>query len=96
MARRLSVQVTPDELADLFAALDIWEKIRQGRLSSEPLLARRKDSHGFPGGSSDIIRHANEAGYHVATSHAITMPGGSVPHWDGKDVHLGDIVIWAC
>ena len=75
--------------------MGIWDKISDGRFTSEALLIRRRDSHGFPGGLSDIVRHSNGAGYHVATSHAITMPDGSVPHWDGKDVHIGDIVIWS-
>jgi hypothetical protein len=95
MARVLSVQVTPDELASLFEALDVWSKIGDGRMTSQALLARRRQSHAFPGGLSDIIRHVNAAGYHVATTHAITMPDGSVPHWDGKDVRIGDVVIWS-
>jgi hypothetical protein len=95
MAKIPSVQVTPDELAALFQALAIWEKIGDERFTSLPLLGRRRPSHGFPGGASDIVRHSNQAGYHVATTHAITMPDGSVPHWDAKDLHIGDIVIWA-
>ena len=95
MAKTSTVEVAPDELAALFEALAIWSKIGDGRFASQPLLARRRPSHGFPGGLSDIIRHTNQAGYHVAVTHAITMPDGSVPRWDGKDLHIGDIVIWS-
>lgn len=47
-----------------------------------------------PGGVSDIIRHRNREGYQVATSHRLTGSDGAVLHQHGKDLHIGDIVMW--
>ncbi len=75
-------------------ALKLWEKINGGHVTDEPIPERAVPSHGYPGGTSDIVRHRN-AGYHVATTHRITMPDGTIPHWDAKDIHIGDIVVLA-
>ena len=94
MAPPPTIAVSKDELDALFEALDIWPKIHDGRLTSEAIVDARLPSWDYPGGVSDIIRHRNAAGYQVATSHRIMDKAGSVPHWDGKDIHIGDIVIW--
>lgn len=39
------------------------------------------------------MRHKNRFGYQYATSHRIIADDGTVPHWHGKDIHIGDIVI---
>ena len=75
-------------------ALGLWDKIRDTRISSEPIVKQQRPSHGYPGGVSDIVRHRNRLGYHVATTHRITMPDGSVPHWDCKDLRVGDVILW--
>jgi len=79
----------------LFEALDVWSKIQDGRLSSTPIQRARVPSWAHPGGTSDIVRHVNGAGFQVATTHRIQMPDGSIPHWHAKDIHIGDIVIWS-
>lgn len=89
-----TIQVTPSELEELFIALKLWHKINGAHLTTEPIPERALPSHGYPAGTSDIIQHRNAAGYHVATTHRITMPDGSIPHWDEKDIHIGEIVIW--
>ena len=93
MAQPPRADVTQEELDVLFNALDIWPKIEDGRLSVDPVLRARVPSHGYPGGTSDILRHRNAAGYQVATSHRITDSSGNVVHWHGKDLHLGQIVV---
>jgi hypothetical protein len=93
MARPPTFPLAREEFDSLFDILGIWAKIRDGRLTDEPILARRLPARDYPGGFSDIIRHRNTAGFQVATSHRITAADDSVPHWHGKDIHIGDIVI---
>ena len=94
MARPPTVEVSAEELEALFKALNIWAKIQDGRLTTSLVPNKTRPSWDYEGGSSEIVRHENTAGYHVATTHRITAPEGSVPHWDAKDLHIGDIVIW--
>jgi hypothetical protein len=94
MARPPTVEVSAAELEALFDALELWSKIRDARLASVAVPQRGRPSWKYAGGSSEIIRHENSTGYHVATTHRITAPDGSVPHWDAKDLHIGGIVIW--
>jgi hypothetical protein len=94
MAHPPSLRVSQDELNSLFDVLDIWLKIRDGRLSSEPIPEKRQPAK-IVQGDSDYVRHKNILGYQVATSHRIVADDGSIPHWHAKDVHIGDIVIWA-
>lgn len=94
MAKRPTIDVTADELDAVFVALDIWLKIADGRLSMNVVARTSAPSRSFPGGTSSIIQHRNRAGYHVATTHRITLADGPTPHWHAKDLHLGDIVIW--
>ena len=94
MAKPPTIAVSAEELGALFDALEIWSKIRDGRLTSVPVPGSRRPSWDYAGGPSEIIRHQNRTGYQVATTHRITAPDGSVPHWDAKDLHVGDIVIW--
>ena len=77
----------------MFEALGILFKIRDGRLTDEPIPERRLPSRRHPGGISDIVRHRNSAYYQVGTTHRITAADGSILHWHGKDIHIGDIVI---
>lgn len=72
----------------------MWDKIEDGRLASATIPARRRPSWDYQSGVSDIVRHLNSLGYHVATTHRITMPDGSTPHWDAKDIHIGHVVLF--
>ncbi len=87
--------MTQSELDQLFDALGFWEKVRDGRFSSVDIPRARRPSYDPVGGTSEIVRHFNHLGYQVATSHRITMPNGDIPHWDSKDIRVGDIVVFA-
>lgn len=87
--------VSQAELDELFASLNIWDKIGEGRLSDDCILAARRPSWDYENGVSDIVRHHNALGYHVATSHRITMPDGTAPHWDAKDLRVGEVIVYA-
>jgi hypothetical protein len=63
-------------------------------LTSAYVTRARSPSRSYRGGLSDIVKHINRAGFHVATTHRITLPDGSTPHWHAKDLRIGDIVIW--
>jgi hypothetical protein len=95
MSKPPTVAVTQSELDDVFDALGLWDKIRDGQISSDHIPRARLPSGQFRGGISDIVRHYNRLGYHVATTHRITMPDGTTPHWDAKDLHIGNVVIFA-
>jgi hypothetical protein len=94
MASTPSVELTGAELDALFHALDIWSKIRDVRLTSTEVVRAKRPSRSYPDGVSDIVKHINRAGYHVATTHRITLADGSLPHGHAKDLRVGDIVIW--
>jgi hypothetical protein len=95
MAKLPTTEILPQELEAVFQALEVWQKITDGRLSDEVIVPTRVASWDFVGGVSEIVRHKNEAGYQVATTHRIVMPDGTTPHWDGKDIRLGDVILWA-
>jgi hypothetical protein len=95
MAKPPTIEVSERELEKVFQALEIWGKIRDRRISTEPITHRSVPSWRFPGGTSEIVRHRNIHGLHVATTHRITTQDGATPHWDAKDLRLGDVVIWA-
>jgi len=95
MVRPPTVRLSQDELDRLFVALDIWNKINTGNLTSLLIPGRRRPSWDYPPGDSDIVRHSNSFGLHVATTHRITLPDGSIPHWDSKDIRVGDVILYA-
>jgi hypothetical protein len=93
MPRLPSVEILHQELEQLFIEWSLWDKIRDRRLSTEPISASEVASWNYPGGTSQIVKHRNALGLHVATTHRVVMPGGAVPHWDAKDVRVGDVVV---
>lgn len=95
MSKPHSTAVSQGELDDLFVALGLWDKIAGGRLTATFIPGARRPSWDYADGVSDIVRHGNSFGYQVATSHRITLPDGSTPHWDAKDLRVGDVVIFA-
>ncbi len=94
MAKPSTIEVSSAELEAIFRALDMWFKINDGRLTTAPIPGKTRPSWNYPSGLSEILRHENTAGYHVATTHRITSADGSIPHWDARDLHIGDTVIW--
>jgi len=97
MSKLPTIAVPLNELESLFAALGLSDKILAGRITSHHIPSARRPTRSpqFPRGVSDIVRHFNALGYQVATSHRITMPDGTFPHSHPKDLHIGEIVIYA-
>lgn len=92
--RSASLEVDGFDLEALFETLDIWVKISDQRLSTEIIIGTQRSSWGYPGGVSEIIRHRNRLGYHVATTHWVRMRDGSIPHWHGKDIRFSDALLY--
>jgi len=86
MIRRPAVLVEPAELSSLFSALELWEKIRDGRLRSEQIPETVRQVRERDGGYKRLLRHHNDAGYHVCTTHQIVNATGHAIHWDEADV----------
>jgi hypothetical protein len=97
MSNLPTIAVLRYELELLFDALGLSDKILDGRIASQFIPGARRPSRPpkYPGGTRDIVRHFNALGYQVATSHRITMPDGTIPHSHPKDLHIGEIVIYA-
>jgi hypothetical protein len=93
MAKPLSLEILPEELEELLKALEVWQKIRNGTLSTEPIIAIQTPSRAHSGGTSQIVQHRNVLGYHSLTTHRILMPDGTTPHWHGKDIRFGDVLL---
>src|SRR3990172_1691716 len=97
MSKPPTIVVSQDQLDALFDALGLRDKILAGRITSHHIPGNRRPARSprFPRGISDIVRHSNALGYQVATSHRITLPDGTIPHSHPKDLHVGEIVIYA-
>jgi hypothetical protein len=94
MAKAPTAEVSLQEIENLFSALEIAEKIADGRWTFMPLQkTRRPGRWRYAGGVSEIVYLYNQIGVHVATVHRITMPDGSTPHWHGKGITFSDVRI---
>jgi hypothetical protein len=93
MVKLPAVLVDPQEIADLFSALELWDKIRDGRLDSAQIPETIRQASGTRGGYKCLMKHRNRAGFHVCTTHQIIDGAGQRVHWDESDVKLGDITI---
>ena len=92
MPKITTAKVTQDELNHLFDEFDIWAKIQDGYLSSEPKPGADTPSYDWPNATSMIIKHCRSDGKHVATTHCIKDNKiGRVLHWDAKDLIVGDV-----
>jgi len=91
LARRPTALVTLDFLELLLTEFDLWRKIDDGRLTSEPVAERDAPSHRFPGAVSRIIKHRTVTGTHVATTHLIDDDQGTVFHRDAKDFIMYEV-----
>jgi len=94
MTKRLTVRVSAEELEQLFQALHIWEKIKDGRLDTEEISRTSADSTAYPGATSIILKHHNSMGLHVATTHRIHHPHHGTLHWDGSNLYIGNVVYY--
>ena len=80
---RLPVRiVTLAELREVFNDLGLWDQIRSGELSTEPI-PRRSVPASNP-------RYAGDReGNHICTTHQIVAADGTtILHWDESDVTL--------
>ncbi len=95
MARITTAEVPREVLDCLFDEFDIWAKIQDGRLSSEPKPGTPTPSHNWQNATSMIIKHFMPNGKHIATTHCIKdKDSGDVLHWDAKDLRLHDVRLW--
>lgn len=92
MARIPTAEVSLEVLNYLFDELDIWTKIQNGRLTSEPKPGSHTPSYVWRNATSMIIKHSQPDGKHVATTHCIKHDdSGDVLHWDAKDLIVGEV-----
>lgn len=90
-------QVTKEVLEDLFRSLDLWAKIDDKRLRSEPAPGKRIAAHHYPDALSLIVKHflsLDNQEIHVATTHQIADAQGNVLHRDAKDLLVGGVRFW--
>ena len=92
MPRVTTAEVPLEVLDCLFDEFDIWAKIQDDRLSSEPKPGTPTPSHDWPNATSMIIIHRLPNGKHITTTHCIRHDKtGDVLHWDAKDLIVGDV-----
>jgi hypothetical protein len=93
MVKRTTVLLDPLELAELFEALDLWEKIEDGRLDTTAVVSSVAPSNSWPGATSHLLKHRNLAGAHACTTHQIIDPIQGCVHWDESDIKMGEITL---
>jgi len=90
---RIPTAEVPKEVLDyLFDEFDIWAKIHDGRLISEPIDGLPSST--WPNATAMIIKHFLPDGKHIATTHCVKDDSGHVFHWDTKDLRLHDVRLW--
>lgn len=93
MVRATTVLVEATELADLFNALSLWDKIREKQLDARVAADTVAPSKISPGGQSRHLKHHNPAGAHACTTHQIVDASGEIVHWDETDIKAGAVTI---
>ena len=94
MRKKPTAQVSRELLDSLFEEFDLWNKIRDGRLTSFPLPRKDVPSRLWPGALSRIVKHNLPSGKHLATTHRVEAPDGTILHEDAKDFHLQEVCLW--
>lgn len=92
MRKLRTVEVTQDNLNKLFDNSQIWEKIKDGRLSSKEI--KSVPSKSWAKATSQIILHFNKKDRYVATTHRIITDDGQVVHWDARNIRIGNMCYW--
>ena len=97
MRRRPTAPVAPDILDALFQEFDIWEKIRDGRLTTEIVPNTDRPSATWSNATSRILKHSIPGGNHVVTTHTVVdnSDEGIVYHWDAKDFKMHEVKLWS-
>ncbi len=93
MPRYTTVVIPHEELQRLFEALGLWDKIQDGRFTSEEAVAKTAPAKQFPGGWSYILKHYNAAGAQTCTTHKLIDANGEPRHWDEADIKMGEVTI---
>lgn len=93
MSTKLTVKVSREVLAAVFEDLDLWAKIRDGRLLSIIVNAKDSPAHHYPNSKSRIAKHFIPNGRHVATTHRIEDSDGAILHQDAKDFHFRELIL---
>ena len=87
-----AVQIPRPSIDAIFQALDVLEKIDRRELHTREIKHTPATSPRFPGGISCLGIHTRPGdNQHVATTHFIRMPDGTMPHRHGKDILLGSV-----
>ncbi len=89
--KKPAVSVSLELLNLLFDEFDIWQKIKDGRLTSVEL--RPYPSKAWTNATSLIIKHFLGGSKHVATTHCIRDGNGVIVHWDAKDIHFSQVCL---
>lgn len=94
MPRSTTRIVSLDDLRQMFADREVWQRIHDGRLTSFARLATRAPSRGqYQGGTSIILIHLDPSDDAVVCStHQICDPNGNVLHWDESTLHEAGLV----
>lgn len=94
MPRKPTAQISKELLESLFDEFGLWSKMQDGRLISLPLPRKDVPSHQWPGAISRIVKHSFPNGRHIATTHRIETPDGTILHEDAKDFHMQEVCLW--
>ena len=93
MPKITTVEISLELLDFIFNEFGIWQKIKDGCLSSER--RKPKPSYIWPNATAFIIKHNLPNGKHIATTHCVKEnESGKVLHWDAKDLWLRDVCLW--
>ncbi len=88
-----TVLLDPEELEALFKAVELWDKIRDGRLNTVEIAGKAAPSKKWPNATSYLLQHRNTRGGHACTTHRILDPVQGSVHWDEADVKIGEVTL---
>ncbi len=90
------LQLDKSELEELFLALQVWDKVGDGRLVASVVAKKTAPARNpnYSGGLSQIVRLLAPSGFAVGTTHRVILQDGSIPHWCAHDLRIGDIILW--
>ncbi len=97
MPKRINIEVSSELLNFLFHEWGIWEKIDDGRLTSDTHPKKDVPSWGYSDCVSRIVYHNWPEGNHVATSHCVVSKNDSaeVFHRDAKNIMYQGLNLYA-
>ena len=93
MSTKPTFKVSREALDAVFEDLDLWAKIRDGRLHTTIVSSKDSPSHHYPGAISRIAKHILPDGWHLCTTHRIEHPQSGILHEDAKDIHFLNVIL---